>query len=125
MTIDEYQIKAHSFAQHNSKMYPFLGLAEEAGEVCGKMAKFIRKHNGIAPRTSNEMEEFDPMHIANFDDDLQFAKDVSKELGDCCWMIAECATVYGFSLSDIMGENIMKLADRKARNVIVGEGDNR
>lgn len=53
MTINEYQEKAVSFAQYGGNaMYPALGLAEEAGEVAGKVAKFIRKHGGLGPDTA-------------------------------------------------------------------------
>ena len=40
MNASEYQVKAHDFASYGENpMYPALGLAEEAGEVCGKIAK--------------------------------------------------------------------------------------
>ena len=119
----EYQDKAHGFASYgDNAMYPVLGLAEEAGEVCGKIAKFIRKHGGTEPMTARyELEN----KVTVTDDELKFRNDLSKELGDAMWMIAELCTVYGLDLGEVMAENIEKLADRRERGVIDGNGDNR
>lgn len=120
----DYQDKAHAFASYgNNPMYPALGLAEEAGEVCGKIAKFIRKNVGFQPanRYGNDYPSIMDWNAKN----EQFCKDLSKELGDVMWMVAELCTVYGLDMGEVMIENIEKLADRKERGVIVGEGDNR
>lgn len=122
MNAKEYQQKAHEFASYGGNaMYPALGLAEEAGEVCGKVAKFIRKHAGEAPMTA----EYELTYSVTMTDDIQFRSGLAKELGDVCWMVAELCTVYGLDMGDVMKGNIEKLADRKERGVIVGEGDNR
>ena len=123
MNASEYQVKAHNFASYGENpMYPALGLSEEAGEVCGKIAKFIRKHGGIDPMTTwYELEN----KVTITDDELKFRKDLSKELGDVLWMVAELCTNYGLDMGEVMAENIAKLTDRQERGVIVGEGDNR
>lgn len=124
MNASEYQGKAHDFASYgDNAMYPALGLAEEAGEVCGKIAKFIRKNMGFQPATVYR----DDQSITDYwnEKNEQFRKDLSKELGDAMWMIAELCTVYGLDLGEVMAENIEKLTDRKKRGVIVGEGDDR
>ena len=123
MNASEYQVKAHDFASYGENpMYPALGLSEEAGEVCGKVAKFIRKHGGIDPMTARyEMEN----RVTITDDELKFRNDLSKEIGDTMWMLAELCTNYGLDLGKVMAENIVKLTDRKERGVIDGEGDNR
>lgn len=109
MTMLEYQREAAEFAEFApDSMYPFLGLAEEAGEVCGKVAKWIRK-NGDAGAYR----------------DLTLRAQIEKELGDVLWMTAACAAMFYLDLDNIAKANIVKLADRKARGVIVGEGDNR
>jgi hypothetical protein len=41
------------------------------------------------------------------------------------WMIAAVADDADLSLSEICTENLAKLADRKARNKIMGSGDER
>jgi NTP pyrophosphatase (non-canonical NTP hydrolase) len=87
-------------------MYPALALAEEAGEVAGKVAKFIRKSR----------------------DDVNVPKlrnDIAKELGDCLFQVSECARMFGYSLQEIAELNEDKLNDRQERGVLVGEGDNR
>lgn len=124
MDAKEYQQKAHEFAKYgDNAMYPALGLAEEAGEVCGKIAKFIRKNMGFPPATVTRNDYPSIMDWCAKND--EFKKDIAKELGDVCWMVAELCTVYGLDLGGVMASNIEKLTDRKARNVIVGEGDNR
>lgn len=121
MTPSEYQKKASEFASYgDNPMYPVLGLAEEAGEVCGKVAKFIRKNDGMNPFDASKNFAHSK-HEAN----AEFLDAIEKELGDVCWMIAALATELGFSLDRIMEKNIEKLTDRKERGVIVGEGDNR
>ena len=124
MNASEYQVKAHDFASYgDNAMYPALGLAEEAGEVCGKIAKFIRKNTGVQP--ANMYRDDCPSIMDWNAKNEQFRKDLSKELGDVMWMAAELCTVYGLDLGEVMSENIGKLTDRKKRGVIVGEGDNR
>lgn len=108
MTANEYQIKAHSFADYPTEiewLYPALEVSEEAGEVAGKFAKLIRDKNG-------EVTE-------------ETKKEIAKELGDVLWGIAELSTILGYSLEEVMEMNIQKLESRKARNVIHGNGDNR
>lgn len=121
MNASEYQVKAHDFASYGENpIYPALGLSEEAGEVCGKIAKFIRKHEGIDPMTARyELEN----KVTITDDELKFRKDLSRELGDTMWMLAELCTNYGLDMGEVMAENIEKLADRKDKGLIIGEGD--
>lgn len=109
MDIDEYQIRAHGFASYRDALYPLLGLAEEAGEVAGKVAKHLRavgRLNADAP-------------------DAPFVGALRAEVGDVCWMVAEICTLYGWRLADVLAENISKLEDRRGRGVICGEGDER
>lgn len=128
MTTIEYQLRAHEFSFYGKPViteeskhhghfktlkvkntcdyvYPALGLSEEAGEVCGKFAKILRDKNGDL--TENDKNE------------------ISKEIGDCMWMIAEICTVLGLKLHEVMEQNINKLESRKQRNVLSGSGDNR
>ena len=98
LTINDYQKEAHKTAC-------YLGLAEEAGEVCGKFAKAVRDENGII---SEERKQA-----------------IKKELGDVCWFIAEISTLLNLNLEDVMQGNLDKLASRKARGVLHGSGDDR
>lgn len=101
MTFDEYQEAAHKFAAYKDPIYPILALVEESGEVLGKFAKALRK--GV------EVDR----------------EAVMKELGDRLWNLSEIATLIDADLEDIAIGNIEKLADREARGVVCGEGDNR
>lgn len=110
MTVNEYQKQAHTFSYYNGVgigdfTYPVLGLAEEAGEVCGKFAKVIRDDGGV---------------IEDWRKDA-----IIKELGDVCWFVAEIATLLNVTLEDVMQGNIDKLTDRKRRNKLKGSGDDR
>lgn len=119
-----YQDEAHKFAQYgDNATYPLLGLAEECGEVAGKVAKFIRKNMGFPPATATH-DDYPSIMYWN-EKNGEFKKNLSKELGDVCWMVAELCSVYGLDLEEVMEENIAKLQDRQNRGVIVGEGDNR
>lgn len=122
MHINEYQRKAHTFASYGGNvMYPALGLAEEAGEAAGKIAKFIRKHDGRAPRCGT----LPPNAPASgmYGDEFKFRADLVCELGDVCWMVAELATMFDIPLSTILNRNIEKLNERKKLNLIDGSGD--
>lgn len=101
MYLNQYQIKAHEYADYEDEIYPWLALAEEAGEVLGKMAKFKRGDRDLV------------------------TDEVTKELGDLLWQLSECAGQLGVTLEDVATMNLWKLDDRKKRNVIRGSGDNR
>ncbi len=116
MSPNEYQKKAHETANYPSGtigkeahavdyVYPALGLAEEAGEVAGKFAKAVRDNDGVI--------------------DEERRCEIVKELGDVLWFVAECCTVLRVDMDNVAELNIKKLADRKARGVIHGSGDNR
>ena len=77
-----------------------------------------------------------PMQITNVGDDYAYATfegnegdpwefDDKHELGDILWFAAGIAEVMGWILEEVAQENIDKLASRKERGVIDGNGDNR
>lgn len=110
LTINDYQKTAHETADYPGMVngdyrYPVMGLSEEAGEVSGKFAKAVRDANGIIDGERREA--------------------IKKELGDVCWFVAEISTLLGFTLSEVMQGNLDKLASRRERGVIHGEGDDR
>lgn len=115
----EYQNKAHDFASYgDNAMYPALGLAEEAGEVCGKIAKFIRHNNGMTPQDAEESSS--PLMR---DEVAKFRTALMSELSDVMWMVAEIATLNGLGLDEIMEYNIVKLTERRSKGLIDGSGD--
>jgi|TARA_R110000868_G_scaffold30607_4_gene113046 NTP pyrophosphatase (non-canonical NTP hydrolase) len=108
MEFKDYQDKAVETAIYgagNNIIYPALGLANEAGEVLGKIKKVLRDNEG------------------KFTTDRCVA--IGDEIGDVLWYIAALTRDLGLSLEDIANNNIQKLLDRRARNVIQGSGDNR
>lgn len=80
--------------------YTALGLTGEAGEYSEKVKKFVR--DGVLNR---------PL--------------AAKELGDVLWYVTASANELGYSLVDIAEINLVKLYDRKKRDVLGGSGDER
>ena len=50
---------------------------------------------------------------------------IEKELGDVLWFVAELCTVLNIDMGSVAQINLDKLASRKARGVIHGNGDDR
>jgi len=109
MTFQEYQEEARKTAiypnKDNNFVYPTLGLAGEAGEVAEKIKKVIRDGNGIV---SEEKKV-----------------EITKELGDVLWYVANLAKELGISLEEVAQKNLEKLQSRQQRNELHGSGDNR
>ena len=108
-TFDLYQEMTAQTAKYPKEQaleYLSLGIASEAGEIAGKMKKWIR--DGDTKMTREE-----------------WVQAMSSEIGDVLWYAARLADELGLSLSQIADENMDKLLDRKARGVIGGSGDNR
>lgn len=123
MKLNEYQQKAMTFAKFSSLDYPFAGLAEESGEVLGKLAKAQRKWEMCQESVLENIQYGDNEFMS--EREIQLYSDIKKELGDCLWMLAACASNLNMSLEDLAQSNIDKLSDRDERGVICGEGDNR
>jgi len=109
MTFQEYQTESRKTAiypnKDNNFIYPTLGLAGEAGEVAEKIKKVLRDGNGIV---SDEKRE-----------------EITKELGDVLWYVANLSTELKINLEDVASKNIEKLQSRQQRNELHGSGDNR
>jgi len=104
----EYQVKAKATAHYpkeNALYYVSLGLTGEAGEIANKVKKIIRDDFGKL--TFKRKEE------------------LKNELGDLLWYLAMLAEELNLDLDEIMENNIKKLASRKERGQISGDGDNR
>jgi NTP pyrophosphatase (non-canonical NTP hydrolase) len=109
MQLNDYQTKASRTALYPTigkrYVYPALGLANEAGEVLGKIKKVFRDHNGVLTK--------------------EYKLALKKELGDVLWYVAMLAKDLGFKLDDLGKDNLKKLASRAHRGKITGDGDNR
>lgn len=106
ITIEEYQkFTPTTFIvrDRNALPYLFTGLVAEAGEVAGVYAKYLRDDY------SGE----------------ELAEKVEKELGDVLYFVFQLATQMGMDVGNILARNRAKLEDRRKRNVLQGNGDNR
>lgn len=109
MNFEEYQKKSRKTAVYpkigENYVYPTMGLVNEAGEVAGKVKKIFRDKNSLVSEETRH--------------------DISKELGDVLWYVAQVATEFNLSLSEIAKENIEKLYSRMERGTLNGDGDDR
>ena len=121
MELNQYQAKAMETCVEKSAntAYMLTGLSAEVGEVNDKVAKWIRK--GIARFDNNYLV----FNTCDINERNAYCVELVKELGDVLWFVAGMATRLGVSLEDVATINLEKLASRKKRDVIVGEGDNR
>ncbi len=111
LTLNAYQYLAQRTAVYPGKgevgglAYAALGLAGESGEVAEKVKKLLRDAAGV------------------LDDARRQA--IKKELGDVLWYVAAVAAECMLTLDAVARANVDKLADRKERGTLKGEGDNR
>jgi NTP pyrophosphatase (non-canonical NTP hydrolase) len=85
--------------------YPTLGLAGETGEVADKVKKIFRDQGGEITDENRE--------------------DISGELGDVLWYLAQIASELNLDLSAVAQKNLDKLMSRLERNKLSGSGDKR
>lgn len=106
---NDYQKKCRKTAIYpkvgKSFVYPVLGLMGEAGEVSEKVKKLFRDHGGKLTK--------------------EYRMEIAKELGDVLWYLAQLSTELGLKFSDVVEMNLEKLASRKTRSTLHGDGDNR
>lgn len=108
MDFNSYQADALTTAVYPEKyevVYPALGLAGEAGEVCEKIKKVLRDNAGVF--TPEKVEE------------------LKKELGDVLWYLANLASDLDIPLEVVAVDNLEKLRDRQRRGKLRGSGDSR
>jgi NTP pyrophosphatase (non-canonical NTP hydrolase) len=89
----------------NPIVYPTLGLANEAGEVAGKVKKIFRDGSGYISEKDRQTLKY--------------------ELGDVLWYLTQICTELDLTLEEIAEANCEKLSSRLERGRIGGEGDSR
>lgn len=99
-----YIQKAKSFCDPKTYTieYLTLGLVEEAGEIAGKVKRTLRGDYPELPREK-----------------------LILELGDLLWYFVLILDFLGVNIEQVMEKNLNKLNERKAKNLIRGEGDER
>lgn len=104
MEFDYYQNRTHDtaiYSKDKALQYLSLGLASEAGEVAGKIAKFYRGDKPLDPAA------------------------ILDELGDVLWFVAQLSFYLNAPMGVVAMNNLEKLSARKARGTLKGDGDNR
>lgn len=121
MTLNDYQKKAMSTCMPSCEnfSYMMLNLVGEVGEFASKVAKHIRK--GKLSLDNNVLQgKWD------LDNDSEGQiNELKKEAGDILWQLSGLCEIMGWRLEDVAQGNLDKLASRKERGVIDGNGDNR
>lgn len=84
-------------------VYPTLGLANEAGEVAGKIKKIFRDNGGVIGDAERES--------------------LKGELGDVLWYLAQICTELDLTLEEVAEANLEKLRSRQQRGTLQGDGD--
>lgn len=126
LTLNEYQEKAMSTCMPESDNL-FYMLANLVGEVCefaSKAAKHMRKGK-LHITTTQRDEEGKILHTQMWNVSDEERHLMLSEIGDILWQTAGLAKVMGVTLEEVAEENLAKLASRKQRNVIAGDGDER
>lgn len=126
LTLNDYQDKAMStcMPESDNLFYMLANLVGEVGEFASKAGKHMRKGK-LHITTTQRDEEGKILHtqIWNVSDEERHL--MLSEIGDILWQIAGLAKVMGVTLEEVAEENLAKLASRKQRNVIAGDGDER
>ena len=105
--------------------YMMLNLVGEVGEFASKVAKHIRKEEMYVGCDSEQNELFYNFRASLDSERLNWTDELKKEAGDILWQLSGLCDVMGWSLEEVAQMNLDKLASRKQRNVIDGDGDNR
>ena len=121
MKLNEYQERAMATCMPSCRNYSYMydNLTSEVGEFGGKVSKMQRL--GLIKYT----EDGDIVPQMSFAEWVDFSEELMKEAGDILWQLSGLCEVMGWKLEDVAQQNLQKLASRKERGKIAGEGDNR
>jgi NTP pyrophosphatase (non-canonical NTP hydrolase) len=102
--------------------YMMLNLIGEVGELASKVAKDIRRNE---VKIGGTMCDNDLIPLTDEDVWWNRQDEYMAEAGDILWQLSGLCKVMGWTLEDVAKANLEKLASRRRRGVIDGEGDNR
>ena len=108
LTFKEYQEETKATASYPKDiavLFCTVALAGETGEVCEKIKKVFRDHNGV------------------FTWEKKLA--IAKELGDALWYMSQLAAELDLDLEGVASDNLKKLRDRILKDKLSGSGDDR
>lgn len=129
MTLNEYQEQAMSTCMESCDnfAYMMLNLVGEVGEFASKVAKAIRKEKVAVgwKEATKEADENNLFPTCSYPEWKAMDEELKKEAGDILWQLAGLCRVMKWDLEDVAQGNLDKLASRKERGVIDGNGDNR
>lgn len=103
--------------------YMMLNLVGEVGEFASKVAKMVRKGQVEIDTMDDKTSDLFPM--MSLPQWVYLQDELKKEAGDILWQLSGLCHVMGWDLEDVARQNLQKLASRKERGVIDGNGDNR
>lgn len=144
LALNDYQHAAMTTCMDSSNnfAYMFYNLLGEVGELVAKVNERLQEIDLL--ETADELENYGMMaKTIRKEPDTYWVKtvvdsvtqamastakedtNIQKEAGDILWQLAGLCSVMGWSLEEVAQQNLYKLASRKERNVIDGNGDNR
>lgn len=125
MTLNDYQKRAMETCMPSCMNYSYMmgNLAAEVGEFSGKVQKSHRRGEITYSADGDIWWNTETQELG--DRAIEINQELMKEAGDILWQLAGLCRVMGWNLDTIAQMNLDKLADRKARGVIDGSGDNR
>lgn len=125
-TLNEYQRAAMRTCMETCYNIPYMliNLQGEVGELSSKIAKAIRKEQIWFEEDENGWHNVAKEKMTN-EEHIDLELGLKGELGDVLWQLSGLCEVLGFTLQEVAEYNIHKLASRKQRGVIDGNGDNR
>lgn len=122
ISLNDYQQQASGLCLPSARNLPYLswGLASEAGEVMGKLAKAVRDKGMDVNRTLDLGDGYTIGTLPN-----GVIDGVLEEMGDTLWFLAVLSHFLCVTLEDVAAMNIEKLTSRRDRGVVQGSGDTR
>lgn len=121
LTLNMYQSRAMETCMPSCENYSYMfdNLVAEVGEFGGKVSK-AHRHGDI-----KYDEQGNIIWTGGWDEAAAFNEELKKEAGDILWQLSGLCRVMGWDLEGVAQGNLDKLASRKKRGVIDGQGDNR